>query len=168
MDSNFIFTTEGHILPLPKQYLKHRVNAEGAKKKSKGTISFQSSPIDTCQRYTPHGMHWVSKPGNLDMSSIPFQPQTDYASEIVGYTSDLPTPLSARGHCASPFAASRSFSLSFSGYSDYYRLLDSNRYKANNIIDMLGGYLAKSLSGLRIEVVGGSGRKNDGFIVKGG
>lgn len=159
MDSNFVFTTEGHILPLPGKYIKKQ-----EKKKHEASVSIQSTPSGTCQRYNPSHLKYISIPGDLDMSSIPFQPQTDYASDIVGYTGADSSHLSPHGYCESPITASKSFSLSF-GYNDYN--VNSQRYKSNNIIDLLGGYLVKSLSGLRVDFVGSS-RKNDGYLVKGG
>lgn len=167
MDSNFIFTTEGHILPLPSKYLK---STQAKPRRNGGVVSIQSVAPGTCQKYNPSGLKSISIPGLLDMSSIPYQPQTDYAMDIVGYTATELTPLSSNGYCESPITASKSFSLSF-GYADYNGILNNKqRYKSNNLIDLVGGYLAKSLSGLRLEIIsgGGGGRKNDGYIVKGG
>ncbi|KAI7894932.1 glycoside hydrolase [Mucor mucedo] len=155
MDSNFVFTTEGHILPLPGKYLKK------SEEKPKSIVSIQTTPSGTCQRYNPSHWHPISVPGDLDMTSIPYQPQTDYASDIVGYTVSEPLPLSSHGYCESPITASKSFSLSF-GYNDY----DATRTKSNTFMDLLGGYLVKSLSGLRVDFAVGS--KNDGLFVKGG
>jgi mannosidase alpha-like ER degradation enhancer 1 len=168
MDSNFIFTTEGHILPLPKRYLKQQQHDKQSKDSSSNKnrnpiVSLQSTPSGTCQRYNPSKLRYLSTPGQLDMSSIPYQPQTDYASDIVGYTSASIPPLSKNGYCQSPLTAQKTFSLSFGGLNDYSQV----RYKSNNIIEMLGGYLVKSLSGLRIEVVSNAGAK-DGYLVKGG
>ncbi|KAI9356617.1 glycoside hydrolase [Pilaira anomala] len=176
LDSNFIFTTEGHILPLPSKYLKSAqpkaTRNRGGGGGGGGVVSIQSVAPGTCQKYNPSGLKSIWIPGSLDMSSIPYQPQTDYAMDIVGYTATELTPLSSNGYCESPITASKSFSLSF-GYTDYNGILNSKqRYKSNNLIDLVGGYLAKSLSGLRLEIIsgsgGGSGRKNDGYIVKGG
>lgn len=156
MDSNFVFTTEGHILPLPGRYIKKSAVAKKVRKSA--VVAIQSSPSGTCQRYNPSHLRWLSVPGDLDMTSIPYQPQTDYASDIVGYTSTETIPVTSHGYCESPITASKSFSLAF-GYNDY------ERSKTNTIMDMLGGYLVKSLSGLRVDFVGS---KNDGFLVKGG
>ncbi|KAI9244605.1 glycoside hydrolase [Helicostylum pulchrum] len=165
MDSNFIFTTEGHILPLPGKYLK---NTKPIKKTQSPIVSTKASASGTCQRYNPTGSESITIPGLLDMSSIPFLPQTDYASSIVGLTTTELPPLSSHGYCESPITASKYFSLSF-GYTDYNGASNNNqRYKSNNIIDLLGGYLAKSLSGLRVELVSASSRKNDAYLVKGG
>lgn len=172
MDFNFIFTTEGHILPLPKQYLKQeqQQTQQGNNLKRHPIVSLQSTPSGTCQKYNPSKYHYLYTPNELDMSSIPYQPQTDYASDIVGYTNTVTPPLSKQGYCHSPLTASKSFSLSFSsnsGYNEYNNV----KFKSNNIIELLGGYLAKSLSGLRIEIVSSSRRRKNidgGYLVKGG
>jgi mannosidase alpha-like ER degradation enhancer 1 len=164
LDSNYVFTTEGHILPLPKRYLR-----ENKPSKKRAIVSIQSTPTGICQYYNPAQRHFISTPGGLDMTSMLYQPHTDYAADIVGYTSANPISLSKQGYCLSP--TTKTHSLSF-GYTlpDQHRLFQQQKqpYIANNnLIDMLGGYLVKSLSGLRLEMVTAGG-KNDGYLVKGG
>lgn len=164
MDNSFVFTTEGHILPLPKKYL----TTDSKKKKPLSflMVSLQNSAAGTCQRYNPQSYHYLSTPTDLDMSSLPYLPITDYATEIVGYKSPIIPPLSRQGYCVSPLVSSKTYSLSF-GFSDHLM----NHYQqqqhlkpASNLLDVVSGYLVKSLSGLKLELVGG----HDGYIIKRG
>ncbi|KAI7898486.1 glycoside hydrolase [Cokeromyces recurvatus] len=122
MDSNFVFTTEGHILPLSRHYLR-----------STEAVNEQ------CPKYHD------SIPGDLDMSSMPYQPVTDYATQIVGTTAPV-LPLSQHGYCALP-----------------YQTLPSKRiFFMEQQLNKVSGYLAKSLSGLRLEL------KPQGYFLKRG
>ncbi|KAG0958748.1 hypothetical protein G6F32_000022 [Rhizopus arrhizus] len=149
LDSNTIFTTEGHLLLLPRHYLKLTQSNPRARR----LISIQSNSFGTCSRYNPANYQSLYTPSKLDMTSVPYQPQADYASHIVGcHNLPLP-PLSSYAYCDSPWTTAKRFDLSFGSLK-----------KANSVIEVLGDYLVKSLSGLKFELSGG--KRNDGFIVK--
>ncbi|KAI9480268.1 MAG: glycoside hydrolase [Benjaminiella poitrasii] len=143
MDSNFVFTTEGHVMPLSRSYYKPQQQ--------------QKAVGEQCPRYerTTAGM----VPGDLDMSSIPYQPLTDYATHIVGTVA--PTlPVSQQGYCAVPYEMTirrPKRSSSTSGFFMEYSL------------SKVSGYLAKSLSGLRLELLKTSKQQQQQgyFVVKG-
>lgn len=160
MDSNYVFTTEGHVLGLPKKYLHQKLKKASGKQ---GSITLQQSPAGTCQRYNPSQRHFISLPNELEMTSIPYQPHIDFAAHIVGYTTNTALSVSIQGYCESPNSI-KSYSLSFGYTSPSERLFKQQhvKYNNNNLMDFLGGYLAKSLSGLRIELI--SGRKNEYFV----
>ncbi|CEG65919.1 Putative ER degradation enhancer, mannosidase alpha-like 1 [Rhizopus microsporus] len=150
-DSNAVFTTEGHWISLPQHYLRRSKTT----KQVKNLISIQSNPFGTCPRYNPLHYKAIYTPGHLDMTSIPYQPQADYAAHIAGYAHSPLPPLSINGYCDSPWTLARNFNLSFGSIR-----------RPNSVIEILGDYLIKSLSGLKIEFV--SAKRNDGFFIKGG
>ncbi|KAL9549006.1 hypothetical protein MBANPS3_005418 [Mucor bainieri] len=172
MDSNYVFTTEGHVLGLPKKYLGHNASSSSSSKKKKGRpalATLQQSPAGTCQRYNPSGRHHTSLPNALEMTTMPHRPHMDAAAHMVGHTTTLlpPPPLSPDGYCESPHHAVKSYSVSF-GFGSPAERFFKQPHSNNNLMEILGGYLAKSLSGLKLELVGGGGggggsgsRKND-------
>ncbi|CAO3689717.1 unnamed protein product [Rhizopus stolonifer] len=149
MDSNAVFTTEGHLLPLPQRYIK-KTNSNT---QTKRLVSIQSNSFGTCSKHNPANYRSLYTPNNLDLTSIPYQPQADYASHVVGYTHLPLPPLSSSGYCDSPWAIAKELDLSF-----------GSMRKTNSVIEILGDYLVKSLSGLKFELIGG--KRNDGFVVK--
>ncbi|KAI8330397.1 glycoside hydrolase [Choanephora cucurbitarum] len=159
MDSNYVFTTEGHILPLPVYHQNQSYSSHH------GVISFQQSAAGTCERYNPMKYQYLSTPGHLDMSSLLYQPQSDYAADIVGITSPA-HPLSKSGYCQAPSQRHGQFSLSFS-YQKQHRQQQYNKHSLltqSTLVDLLGGYLAKSLSGLKLDIISDS----HGYFVKRG
>ncbi|KAF1800311.1 glycoside hydrolase [Mucor lusitanicus] len=169
MDSNYVFTTEGHVLGLPRKYLDSNSKRPS---KTPAMATLQQSPAGTCQRYNPSKRHYTSLPNALEMTAIPHQPHMDVAAHMVGHTTTTPTlpPLSADGYCESPYHAIKSYSVSF-GFSSpaerFFKQKHNSNNNHNNLMEVLGGYLAKSLSGLKLELISGSGRKNE-YFVKGG
>ncbi|KAI9251188.1 glycoside hydrolase [Sporodiniella umbellata] len=135
LDSNTIFTTEGHLLSLPRSYMKQTK----PKLSKKGLLSIQYNSFGTCSRYNPSGYDSLYSPNAIDSTSVLYQPQADYASYIAGYTQTPLATLSHKGYCSSPWAITRDMSLSFSSIR-----------KANSVIEFLGDYLVKSLSGLKL------------------
>ncbi|KAI8994787.1 glycoside hydrolase [Pilobolus umbonatus] len=165
MDSNYVFTTEGHILPLPKRYLRSpgRSDKKPSIKENHGTCQ-KYQPLNHVYKQNRRGNN-IHLPVKIDTSSIPYQPQSDYASEIVGYTGSETPPVTNHGFCEVPTVATKSFALTF-GYPNINKYFDSHvKYTTSNLIELIGGYLAKSVSGLRLEVVNKGG---NGYIMKGG
>lgn len=164
MDNNCVFTTEGHILGLPKKYLDRE--SKLLNPKQLGLVTLQHTPAGTCQNYNPSQRHFVSLPTELEMTSIPYQPHADFAAYIAGHTVSTVPPISTQGYCEPPNSI-KSYSLSFGFTSPSERFFKQQhtKYSNNNLIDVLGGYLVKSLSGLKIELT--SGRNNE-YFVKGG
>ncbi|KAI8048341.1 glycoside hydrolase [Gilbertella persicaria] len=148
MDGNYVFTTEGHILPAPALYRSSPPHTP--------TVSLQTSPAGTCARYNPRQLHYMSIPGDLDMTSMLYQPSSDYAAEIVGGVRSTPPPLTTHGYCQVPLL--NRYSLSFG----YTHRRPPTQF---NLMELLGGYLVKSLSGFKMDIVG---RHSDGYFVKGG
>ncbi|KAI8327718.1 glycosyl hydrolase family 47-domain-containing protein [Choanephora cucurbitarum] len=162
MDSNYVFTTEGHILPLPAQYLKKREKKDGMPAQAKAVVSFQHSAAGTCERYNPMRQHYLSTPGHLDMSSLLHQPISDYAADIVGITNPV-QPLTSTGYCDVP-QRHGPFSLSFSYQRYQQKQANYPVLTQHTLVDLLGGYLAKSLSGFKLDIIGDS----QGYFVKRG
>ncbi|CEP14550.1 hypothetical protein [Parasitella parasitica] len=162
MDSNYVFTTEGHILALPGKYVHQKAKMPNS---TQAIITLQHSPAGTCQNYNPTQRRFASLPTELEMTSILYQPHIDFAAFIAGHIANTVPPISIQGHCESPNTI-KSYSLSFGFTSPSERLFKQQHAKQNNnnLMDFLGGYLAKSLSGLKIELSGG--RKNE-YLVKG-
>lgn len=104
MDSNFVFTTEGHFLPLATHHLT-----------TSNTSYPQYAQHTTC--YNPHFKsalhHYIQHPHSIDMSSIAYQPETDYASALVGNTKTIIKDLYPSGYCTSPTAGIQSFDITF-------------------------------------------------------
>ncbi|KAI8380074.1 glycoside hydrolase [Blakeslea trispora] len=150
MDSNYVFTTEGHLLPLSAQYQR------SAQARSQPVVSFQQSAAGTCERYNPMKYHYLSIPGHLDMSSLLHQPSSDYAADLVGVTTPI-QPLTSTGYCQVP--QQHSFSLSFSHQK---QRSNSLVFQQHTLVDLLGGYLAKSLSGFKLDIISDS----QGYFVK--
>ncbi|KAG8921411.1 alpha mannosidase-like protein, partial [Tulasnella sp. 417] len=88
LDSNFVFTTEGHVLPLPRRYLRRSSAAAGpTKKDAKG-----SKAPDTCPppptRLIPT---WSDRNHTTGLAgSISDRPDIDYARHLVGLALDAP------------------------------------------------------------------------------
>ncbi|CAO3646706.1 unnamed protein product [Mucor fragilis] len=167
MDSNYVFTTEGHVLGLPKKYLHPSRRNNASSRPAVATL--QQSPAGTCQRYNPSKRHFASLPNELEMTTMPHQPHMDVAAHMVGHTPPTLPPLSQHGYCESPHHAVKSYSVSF-GFSSPAERFFKQQHSNNNLMEILGGYLAKSLSGLKLELIhgggGGGGRKNE-YLVKG-
>ncbi|EPB83370.1 ER degradation enhancer, mannosidase alpha-like 1 [Mucor circinelloides 1006PhL] len=164
MDNNYVFTTEGHVLGLPKKYLYHHDNTSLGKP---AIATLQQSPAGTCQRYNPSVRRHTAYPNELEMTLIPYQPHMDVAAHMVGHTTLALPPLSQHGYCESPHNTIKSYSVSF-GFSSPAERFFKHQHNNNNLMEFLGGYLAKSLSGLKIELIsGGSGGRKNEYLVKG-
>ncbi|KAL0077594.1 glycoside hydrolase, partial [Phycomyces blakesleeanus] len=183
MDSNFVFTTEGHVLPLAKQYL--------VREESPSIRHLFSERVCKPHRVifgNPVQHHYLSQPQLLDLSSIPCRPETDLAAEMVGTIvgpsdDDALSPL---GVCSAPVINDRSFELSFG--PDTRNNNNHNNHHGNNnnggfggrggagydrnrspkIIEFVGGFLARSLSDLKIELSKRSWSNGGGYQVTGG
>ncbi|KAL0081290.1 glycoside hydrolase [Phycomyces blakesleeanus] len=208
MDSNFVFTTEGHVLPLAKQYLvreespsirhlfservckPHRVifgNPVYGTQNSSSTYSSSPSSSSSSPVADQSQHHYLSQPQLLDLSSIPCRPETDLAAEMVGTIvgpsdDDALSPL---GVCSAPVINDRSFELSFG--PDTRNNNNHNNHHGNNnnggfggrggagydrnrspkIIEFVGGFLARSLSDLKIELSKRSWSNGGGYQVTG-
>ncbi|KAI8877262.1 glycoside hydrolase family 47 protein, partial [Backusella circina FSU 941] len=114
LDSNFVFTTEGHILPLPKAYLNTQQKSSLLRnEQQKKSISLRYIEDNKCPNYQTK--RYISRPGDIDGTSIPYQPQTDYASEIVGHNTSAVLAIIQNGYCEPP-ALPKKVSLSFGPY----------------------------------------------------
>jgi hypothetical protein len=148
------------MLPLDKKYTLKSMYDKRNKPGLRKLTSLQSTPSGTCQKY--NGNEKILKkhykyhhiPNILDQSSMHFQPQADFASEIVG-VSHTSAMLSDAGFCESPLLAANTFRVSFT----------KKRVKTTGMMELLGGYVLKSLSGLRLELTRG---KDRGYVMKGG
>ncbi|KIO33955.1 glycoside hydrolase family 47 protein [Tulasnella calospora MUT 4182] len=88
LDSNFVFTTEGHVLPLPRRYLRRSSSATGSSKKdAKG-----SKAPDTCPAPPSRLMpSWSDRNHTTGLTGlISDRPDTDYARHLVGLALDAP------------------------------------------------------------------------------
>lgn len=135
---------EGHFLPLPKQYL------------FKSEPSFILPPF-TCPAPLKHAsLH----PNQLDMSSIPYTSIADFAAAIVGRTDNTLDVVYPKGECTSPLAHMRNIELKFN--ADPRAAMQTVSPK---LIQVVGGFLSKSLSGLRVELSKRSRKEGGGYQV---
>ncbi|KAI8074586.1 glycoside hydrolase [Gongronella butleri] len=211
LDSNFVFSTEGHFLTLAPRYLAS-VNATAAGSRvSKEQATdmatsqeFKGKPRNRqCPRYSPlrqaaskkqgASRRWkaaqkrqtggkVARPRAFDLSSVPYLPIADCAADLVHFrvnasdalatSGDLavyksatqsPAYLSRHGQCASPSQHPRRFELTFG--IDYRQLYAQLTPK---FVQVVGGILSHSLSGLRLELQKLPKSQNGGFLVTGG
>ncbi|KAI9010862.1 glycoside hydrolase [Phycomyces nitens] len=164
MDSNFVFTTEGHVLPLPRQYLVKETTPSIRQTFSK-RICEPHRVVFKNPVYRPFdsSVHYLSQPQSLDLSSVPYRPETDLAAEMVGTLVDPLDTLSPVGTCNSPIVNDRSFELSFGPDTRG----GNDRHKSPKIIEFVGGFLARSLSDLKIELSKRSWSTGGGYQVTG-
>ncbi|CAO3624035.1 unnamed protein product [Cunninghamella blakesleeana] len=171
MDSNFVFTTEGHILPLANQYLKS-VTVKGSSgtsssplmnnrcKKynpfhfSKSTMN-KTSSVSAFNKYMKRSKSFTGQPRAFDLSSVPYLPLFDFASYLTRFE-EKNSPISTynanvflhrQGTCFAPKLRSKSFTLTFG--QDYRK---SYQQASPKFVEILGGFLYKSLSGLKMEL----------------
>lgn len=111
-------------------------------KRQKKTISLRVLEDNTCPNY--QSKRYISIPGDLDGTTIPYKPQTDYASEIVGHNTSVVLDLIPNGYCESP-TLPKKVSLSFEPYFS----LGKND---NHAIKLLGEYVLKSFAGLKVDL----------------
>ncbi|KAF7723480.1 alpha mannosidase-like protein [Apophysomyces ossiformis] len=164
LDSNFVFTTEGHILPLPRPYLENK--ASGSRNISTTTNS------RLCKSHTvfnsfmkgnfTNRSHYVMRPHKLDMTSIPYRHDADFAAGLVGLTDKGFREVFPNGYCSSPELGALSFELTF-GQSG--RTGEHNR--SPRIIELIGGFLIKSLSGVKLELSKQPRNQGGGYYVVG-
>ncbi|KAI7858734.1 glycoside hydrolase [Circinella umbellata] len=159
IDSNFVFTTEGHFLPLAGRYLKNTPSTKDAKK--------IDDSVCLLHNIRTNKQHYIQHPHNLDMSSIPYRPGTDFAAAIVGSNDNnnhehneepisLYNMLNPDGYCTSPqtiqadtqYRQQQTFELTFNTDARTHKL---NR-QSPKFVELVGGFLAKSLSGLKLEI----------------
>ncbi|KAG9019007.1 alpha mannosidase-like protein [Tulasnella sp. 427] len=88
LDSNFVFTTEGHVLPLPRKYLRRSSSPGGPlnkdAKKSKAPEACPKVPSSLIPTWNDRN-HTVGLAG-----SIADRPDTDYARHLTGLALDAP------------------------------------------------------------------------------
>ncbi|KAI9488463.1 glycoside hydrolase [Zychaea mexicana] len=169
LDSNFVFTTEGHFLPLAGHLLKKNAPSSSSPSTTATCLPYNIVTTATTSHPTPH---------HLDLSSIPYRPETDFAAAIVGYNnnnneeggggrraSDL--LLHPQGHCVSPHtvAQQQSFELSFGTDARTTTANQKFHRQSPKFVDLVGGFLAKSLSGLKLEITKRPQRTGGGFQV---
>ncbi|KAI9246479.1 glycoside hydrolase [Phascolomyces articulosus] len=182
IDSNFVFTTEGHFLPLAGQYLKKPTSAASTPNKIDNRMCLLHN-IDTLLQQHQHH-HYIQHPHNLDISSIPYRPETDFAAAIVGSNSNedndeetfitssiLSDMLHSKGHCISPQTIQverqyrkqeqQSFELTFNTDVRTHQL----HRQSPKFVELVGGFLSRSLSGLKLEITKRSHRSGGGFQV---
>ncbi|KAI8341035.1 glycoside hydrolase [Chlamydoabsidia padenii] len=156
LDSNYVFTTEGHFLPLAGQYLEHS-----------RPLSKSSIINNHCRKYNPRST--IKRPQAFDLSSVPFLPLSDFAAKLTGYQHNTSSILSSlyslhpEGQCISPVVKPRSFELVFG--QDHRQNYRQNTPK---LIDIMGGLISKSLSGLKIELTKLPRGLDGGYLVTGG
>ncbi|KAG2220761.1 hypothetical protein INT45_012254 [Circinella minor] len=172
IDSNFVFTTEGHFLPLAGRYLKNAPSAKDAKKIDDSVCLLHNI------RTNKH--HYIQHPHNLDLSSIPYRPATDFAAAIVGNNDNnnpehnkerilLYNMLNPSGYCTSPqtiqadiqYRQQQTFELTFNTDARTHKL----HRQSPKFVELVGGFLAKSLSGLKLEITKRPHRTGGGFQV---
>ncbi|KAI8089996.1 glycosyl hydrolase family 47-domain-containing protein [Halteromyces radiatus] len=180
MDSNFVFTTEGHFLPLAGQYLKHSIIYRSSSSSTTTPLKLSNH----CRKYKPSAFSTstagksthqqrngsvIERSSTFDMTSIPYLPLSDYAAKLTGNRlntttiSSSPRLLYREGYCTSPLSNSRSFELSF---GQDHRL--AYRQASPKLIDIMGGLISKSLSGLKIELTKLPRSLEGGYIITGG
>ncbi|KAI9319623.1 glycoside hydrolase [Dichotomocladium elegans] len=150
LDSNFVFTTEGHFLPLAGQYLKKNIQQP-------------SADSSTCYAYQigqTSKSHYIQYPGSLDMTSVPYLAGTDFAAYIVGYNKNSLQDVYPNGQCVSPLISSRSFDITFNQLRRQGEQDTSPR-----LVEIVGGFFAKSLSGLKVEITKRPIREGGGFEI---
>ncbi|CAJ0833793.1 21767_t:CDS:10 [Entrophospora sp. SA101] len=127
LDDNFVFTTEAHILPLSRQYLKKNSDTE--------RISVRNEDL-VCNVY--------EKPKGIS-GSILARPDVDYAGELVGYKESRLPPLDPNGKCETPQTSPLVLEVSF-GEADVLNDL------SNQLIWFNNGIITNNLKGLRLEL----------------
>ncbi|ORX49888.1 hypothetical protein DM01DRAFT_1376194 [Hesseltinella vesiculosa] len=192
LDNNFVFTTEGHFLPLASDYLttlsEPKINTNETRplettRPSKHTRS-------TCPKYQPRGfrdlanatgslaVHQVAKPRAFDLSSLPYHPLYDYAAGIMQYGHNASDPFAQtaaltdpeltsmrhrHGHCSHPILYQHRYELTFGTDNR-----PAYQQTTPQILEMIGGLLTKSFSGLRLELLKLPRSQGGGYIVAGG
>ncbi|KAI8368252.1 glycoside hydrolase [Radiomyces spectabilis] len=154
VDSNFVFTTEGHILPLSKQYLSP-------------TYPEEEDPLDaassTCSPYRPHTNYSTSyllQPQSFDLTSVPYQPQTDYASELVGNAESSIRVAVPNGYCEAVNLRTHLYELTFGEDTR-----SKDRLRSPRLVELVGGFLTRSLSGLKMELVKRPKSEGGGYLI---
>ncbi|KAG0190433.1 alpha mannosidase-like protein [Apophysomyces sp. BC1034] len=149
LDSNFVFTTEGHILPLSKQYLDKgaRVSTTIADRVCEPHTLYNIFSRGNRSSYITNPRRYITHPQKLDMSSIPYRHDADFAATLVGLTENISPDIYQNGYCTSPESGSLSFELTF-GHSGR----TGERNKSPRLIELIGGFLIKSLSGVKLEL----------------
>ncbi|KAI8149819.1 glycoside hydrolase [Fennellomyces sp. T-0311] len=150
LDSNFVYTTEGHFLPLPNHLLKNNSSKPAA------------APEPICRPYIPSTAisNYNYFPHDLDMSSVPHLPEADFAAAIVGNTEEPIPDLHPNAYCVSPLSVAQSFELTFN--TDVRAKFGSQSPK---FVEIVGGFLTKSLSGLKFELIKRPQRTGGGYQV---
>lgn len=152
---SFTMYTEGHVLPLAKHYLRQQQPVFS------GPILGEKY---TCRRHqplrTPVDKQYIMQPSSIDMTSVPYRPDADYASAIVGYTRADTLELYPRGQCVSPQSLSQFFDLTFTQ--------DGRQRTSPNLIELVNGFLATSLSGLKMEIARQPKHSGGGYRLTGG
>ncbi|KAJ2964284.1 hypothetical protein NQZ79_g763 [Umbelopsis isabellina] len=145
MDNSFVFTTEGHIMPMPENIPATSVSAASSKNAGKSKQKLR----DTCMSYSALQRKWESDSPHRQSQSLsldlPLQPIADFAHFIVrSPVSNETFPLIAGGYCSDPNLHSPTFQLKFDGAGD-------SRWRAPNILKIIDGLFTSSLAGLDIE-----------------
>ncbi|KAI7871607.1 glycoside hydrolase [Spinellus fusiger] len=184
LDSNFVFTTgktalllyfyscviiknasiEGHVLSLDNSHLVRQ--SYHAPSSSSNTSKRVCKP----HRVVVNGLaselnatsqrHYLQYPQSLDLSSIPYRPEADLAAELVGVVDSAVNVISQDGICTALPYDSPTFELTFGRDTR-----TSKQYQSLSIIELLGGYLVKSLSGLKVELSKRSWSSGGGYQV---
>ena len=154
------------------QYLKNTTSAKNTKKIDDSVCLLHNT------RTNNH--HYIQRPHNLDLSSIPYRPATDFAAAIVGNNNhnnhehneeliQLSDMLNPNGHCISPqtiqvdkqHRQQQTFELTFNTDARTHKL----HRQSPKFVELVGGFLAKSLSGLKLEITKRPHRTAGGFQV---
>ncbi|CAO3677182.1 unnamed protein product [Umbelopsis ramanniana] len=139
-DSNFVFTTEGHVMPMP---VKHDTKLQRPPK-SWGKIR------TTCQSYPALQNDWISGSPHGNNHSLSFtmshQPVSDYAQYLIRRnTFSEPVALTKNGYCEVPKTATDKFKLKFGAVKD------EDYSITPRILKLIDGLFSSTLAGLDVE-----------------
>ncbi|KAJ3300582.1 alpha mannosidase-like protein [Borealophlyctis nickersoniae] len=153
LDSNFVFTTEGHFLPLGRQYLSKRDSADS------------NIPTYVCPRITSLNLNGTSlSGGNRVHSSYPLPAaEVAYINDLVGYV-ELAEPLGACNAIREPaFGQSADSSPVQSSYRVNVQPPKESAYPPAKIIRSLNGLILDHMADLTFLIRLNSA--GDGFLV---
>ncbi|OZJ02135.1 hypothetical protein BZG36_04798 [Bifiguratus adelaidae] len=152
MDSNFVFTTEGHVLFLDHKYL----NAS--------TRAFRHGDNNVSPYRSRHVCQMHKRPSEGSLSAdfgVKDSSEADFAALIVGYEDPRHDQLDANGICRVP-----------EGFSNKVELIlgpapgmSMDDMLAPNFVKYLGGIFATTLIGVKLELMKRSSRHMNGYDV---
>ncbi|KAL1922501.1 uncharacterized protein VTP21DRAFT_10040 [Calcarisporiella thermophila] len=134
MDSNYVFTTEGHVLHLPRSYQNPKPPI----------VETFAARLRKLTRRIPSPLRECPAVNKSMFSTIPARPDAEFARETVGVTEDRHSHWhKLGGYCEIPNTMPPTIQLVFG---------QENESTKGSIIEDVRGLIASTLSGLRVEL----------------